>query len=182
MKRKMVSAETKNKGPENPFSTVIRQQLRVALRNGESLRGIAREAGISHPSLVHFLSGKRTLLLTVADRLAPVLEIVLIEEQKDLTAPRRRRAGEPLARLLPTLDQLNELDKQDKPHSGSNPPKTACLNAPGCVPGGLVGSGADWNKDLTPGPPSPWEVVPLPGSGADGKTSGRGTAGSSGAQ
>ena len=95
MKRKVVSAETKNKGPENPFSTAIRYRIGVALRDGKSLRGIAREAGISHPSLVQFLSGKRTLLLSAADRLAPVLDIscqhpieVWLEERKDLTVYR----------------------------------------------------------------------------------------------
>lgn len=56
----------KDEKPPEPFADALRE----ALGNAKSLRSTARAAGISHPSLVHFMSGARTLRLDIADKLA----------------------------------------------------------------------------------------------------------------
>lgn len=53
-------------GPRTPFASALRD----AIQKADSLRGVAREAGISHPSLVRFMTGERTIRLDIADKLA----------------------------------------------------------------------------------------------------------------
>lgn len=44
--------------------------LRQALAEAESLRGVARAAGLTHVSLIKFLRGEQSLRLDLADKLA----------------------------------------------------------------------------------------------------------------
>ena len=44
--------------------------LRQALNDSDSIRGVARETGLHHPSLSRFARGEQSLRLDLADRLA----------------------------------------------------------------------------------------------------------------
>ena len=44
--------------------------LREALREADSIRGVAKVTGLEHSSLVRFVNGEQSLRLDLADRLA----------------------------------------------------------------------------------------------------------------
>lgn len=70
--------------------TEIRQKtmtelLRNALGTADSIRGVAKAAGLNHASLVRFVNGGQSLRLDLADRLAAYFGIEC--------RPGRRRKG-----------------------------------------------------------------------------------------
>ena len=72
------------------FSAALRQAIR---QSGESLYRIAAEAGLHRSALGRFVSGKQSLRLDLADRLASYLGVLV---ELELT-PKRRRTHHPLA-------------------------------------------------------------------------------------
>ena len=63
----MVSFDTMTKRQRKGTMTEL---LREALNEVESIRAVARATKLSHPSLVRFRNGDRSLRLDIAERLA----------------------------------------------------------------------------------------------------------------
>jgi len=57
------------------MTELLREALAEAVEQGQSIRSIAREAGLKHPALLKFLRGDQSLRLDLADRLAAYLGI-----------------------------------------------------------------------------------------------------------
>jgi plasmid maintenance system antidote protein VapI len=70
------------KKPNPTMSELIREAL---TNRTESLRAIERATGVKHPSMVNFLSGKRSFHLDSADKLAAYFGI-------EVRRPRRRQS------------------------------------------------------------------------------------------
>lgn len=60
----------------------LTELLKEALAQAPSLRGVERETGVKHPSLIRFLRGEQSLRLDMADRLAEHFGIVSKQEKK----------------------------------------------------------------------------------------------------
>ncbi len=54
---------------------LLKRAMIAAQAEGQTIRGIARETGLKHPTLVRFLQGKQSLRLDKADALAAYLGI-----------------------------------------------------------------------------------------------------------
>lgn len=58
------------------------EKLRQAIQqSGRSLYAIAKGADVPYPSVHHFVSGKRSLSLDAAEKLAEHLGLVLVEQE-----------------------------------------------------------------------------------------------------
>lgn len=60
----------------------LTQTLQAALQEAESIRLVAREAGVHHASLLRFLRGERTLRLDKAEALMDYFGIRVKREEK----------------------------------------------------------------------------------------------------
>ncbi len=56
--------------PPRKSKGTMTELLRESLRDADSIRGVARAAGLDHGSLVRFVNGRQSLRLDLADRLA----------------------------------------------------------------------------------------------------------------
>jgi len=54
---------------EPPLVAALKEAIKAAGEEGESLAAIARETGVSHPQLSRFVRGERTLTLDSAAKL-----------------------------------------------------------------------------------------------------------------
>lgn len=62
--------------------TSLTQLLQEALTNAESIRLVAREAGVHHASLLRFLRGDRTLRLDKAEALMNYFGIRVVRDKE----------------------------------------------------------------------------------------------------
>jgi plasmid maintenance system antidote protein VapI len=69
------------------MTELLREALAEAVEAGQSVRSIAREAGLTHPPLGKFLRGEQSLRLDLADRLAAYLGI------ESRRGPKRKEAN-----------------------------------------------------------------------------------------
>ncbi len=74
--------------PRPALAEQLRQEIR---RVGLSLNELERRTGVSHAVLSRFLSGKRTLTLPVAGKLAEALGLELCEVEPSGRRPARPR-------------------------------------------------------------------------------------------
>lgn len=73
------------------MTDLLREAMREAIESGISIRQIARDNGITHPSLIGFLRETQSLHLEHADRLAEYLGIECRRTDKPLPEPDARR-------------------------------------------------------------------------------------------
>ena len=64
----------------------ITEQLKEAIRNYGSQYAVARDSGVSQPSIQRFMVGERDLYLATADKLCEFFGM-------HLTRPKRKRPG-----------------------------------------------------------------------------------------
>jgi len=74
MEKTVTTGANMKKGTPKTMTEVLREALDAA----PSIRGVAREAGLCHASLIRFAAGKRSLRLDMADKLAAHFKIEVI--------------------------------------------------------------------------------------------------------
>jgi hypothetical protein len=66
--------------PTAKMHKTMTELLREALTEAASIRGVAKEIGLDHSSLVRFVNGEQSLRLDLADKLAAHFHIVCIRK------------------------------------------------------------------------------------------------------